>query len=560
MSYKDLKTFLKKLEESGELTKIATPVNSYLEISEITNRVSKGPTDKNKALLFENVKGYQIPVLINTLGSYKRMNLALGVNSFKEIAERIEKFLDKKVPDNLLGKLGMIPKLLEAASFPPKIVSNAPCQEVIITNPKEAMLDKLPIITAWPDDAAPFITMTAVITKDPKTGTRNVGMYRLQKLDNNTTCMHWHKHHDGAQNYIEAGSKDAINQVSTNQEISKVRAEMTDSLGKEVEQSGGTEKWEDGKLENDLRHCEESTLGGRRSNLTNVMEIASPLARNDVSRKMEVAVVIGCDPATMYSASAPLPPGIDEFLFAGFLRGSPVELVKCKTVDLEVPATSEIVLEGYVDLDELTVEGPFGDHTGFYSPAGLFPKFHITAMTHRKDPIYTTTIVGKPPMEDCYMGKATEQIFLPLIRVFLPEVVDLNLPFEGVFHNCAIVSIKKKYPAHAKKVINAIWGMGQMMFTKYIIVVDDDIDIHNLSNLAFHVLSNTDPKRDTIFTEGPTDILDHASNVMAISGKMGLDATRKWKSEGYMREWPQEMTMDKVTEELVTHKWKEYGI
>jgi len=532
MSYKDLRAFLKKLEELGELAKISTPVNPYLEISEITNRVSKGLTDKNKALLFENIPGYQIPVLINTLGSYKRMNIALGVNYFKEIAERIEKFLDKKIPDNLLGKLGIIPKLLEAASFPPKIVNSGQCQEVVITSPNEPMLDKLPIITAWPSDAAPFITMTVVVTKDPKTGTRNVGMYRLQKLNNNTTCMHWHKHHDGAQNYIE--------QLATSNEQ---RAMRTEELGQEV----ATE----------TRHCEERE---RRSNLTSVMEIASPSARNDVSRKMEVAVAIGCDPVVMYSASAPLPPGIDEFLFAGFLRGSSVELVKCKTVDLEVPATSEIVLEGYVDLDELTTEGPFGDHTGFYSPAGLFPKFHITAMTHRKDPIYTTIIVGKPPMEDCYMGKATEQIFLPLIRVFLPEVVDLNLPLEGVFHNCAIVSIKKKYPAHAKKVMNAIWGMGQMMFTKYIIVVDDNIDIHNLSNLAFHVFANTDPKRDSIFTEGPTDILDHASDVMAITGKMGLDATRKWKSEGYTREWPQEMVMDKATKELVNKRWKEYGL
>ena len=540
MSYKDLREFLKKLDGLGELAKISTQVNPYLEISEITNSVSKGPIDKNKALLFENIKGYQIPVLINTLGSYKRMNLALGVNSFKEIAERIEKFLDKKVPDNLLGKLGMIPKLLEAASFPPKLISSANCQEVVITNPDEPMLDKLPIITAWPSDTAPFITMTAVITKDPKTGTRNVGMYRLQKLDNNTTCMHWHKHHDGAQNYIEQRG-----------ERSEIRAEMTDKLGQEIESNGE---------EFGSRHCKESAFSGRRSNLTNVMEIALPLARNDVSRKMDIAVAIGCDPAVMYAASAPLPPGIDEFIFAGFLRGSPVELVKCKTVDLEVPATSEIVLEGYVDLDELTVEGPFGDHTGFYSPAGLFPKFHITAMTHRKDPIYTTIIVGKPPMEDCYMGKATEQIFLPLIRVFLPEVVDLNLPLEGVFHNCAIVSIKKKYPAHAKKVMNAIWGMGQMMFTKYIIVVDDDIDIHNLSNLAFHVFANTDPKRDSLFTEGPTDILDHASDVMAITGKMGLDATKKWKSEGYTREWPQEMVMDSATKELVKKQWKEYGL
>ena len=542
MTYRDLRTFIKKLEELGEIVRIATPVDPYLEISEITNRISKGEAEKNKALLFENIKGYQIPLLINTLGSYKRMGLALGVNSFKEIAQRIEKFLDKKVPDSLLGKLSMLPKLLEVASFPPKITNTAPCQEVVITNPNEPMLDKLPIITAWPQDAAPFITMTVVVTKDPKTKIRNVGMYRLQKINNNTTCMHWHKHHDGAQNYLEMGAG-----------RSEMRADRTDELGQEIEQSKETLRG----INHGTRHCEESTSGGRRS-LTSVMEIASPSARNDVSRKMKIAVAIGCDPAVMYAASAPLPPGIDEFLFAGFLRESPVELVKCKSVDLEVPASSEIVLEGYVDLDELTVEGPFGDHTGFYSMPGLFPKFHITAMTHRKDPIYTTIIVGKPPMEDCYMGKATEQIFLPLIRIFLPEVVDLNLPLEGVFHNCAIVSIKKKYPAHAKKVMNAIWGMGQMMFTKYIIVVDDDVNVHNISDVAFRVFANTDPKRDSLFTEGPTDILDHASSVSSITGKMGLDATRKWRSEGYSRQWPPEMIMDETTKDLVTKRWKEY--
>ncbi|MBI3591722.1 MAG: UbiD family decarboxylase [Candidatus Melainabacteria bacterium] len=537
MAYRDLRTFLKKLEELGELVRIICPVSPYLEISEITNRLSKGATEKNKALLFENVSGYQIPLLINTLGSYKRMNLALGVNSFKEIAERIEKFLDKKIPDDLLGKLSMLPKLAEAASFPPKIVSSAPCQEVVITNQEEPMLDKLPIITAWPGDAAPFITMTVVVTKDPKTGTRNVGMYRLQKINNTTTCMHWHKHHDGAQNYLEKAA---------GEEGVEVRGQKTDKLGLEIEANG------------DLTNAKSSVLLKERQ----AKDKEKSRLEQDFSgkRKMEVAVAIGCDPAVMYSASAPLPPGVDEFLFAGFLRGSPVELVKCKTVDLEVPATSEIVLEGYVDLNELTTEGPFGDHTGFYSLAGMFPEFHITAMTHKKDPIYTTIIVGKPPMEDCYMGKATEQIFLPLIRVFLPEVVDLNLPLEGVFHNCAIISIKKKYPAHGKKVINAIWGMGQMMFTKYVIVVDDDIDIHNLSNLAFHVFSNTDPKRDSVFTEGPTDILDHAASTMAISGKMGLDATRKWKSEGYIREWPSEMVMDEATKGLVTNRWKEYGL
>ena len=548
MSYRDLRDFLNKLEEAGELQKIVSAVDPYLEISEITNRVSKGSPDKNKALLFENVSGYQIPVLINTLGSYKRMNLALGVNSFKEIGNRIEKFLDKKVPDSLLGKLSMLPKLIEVASFPPKMTNHAPCQEVVITrdkNPNEPMLDKLPVITAWPEDAAPFITMTVVVTKDPKTGIRNVGMYRLQKIDNNTTCMHWHKHHDGAQNYIET--------VSSQQ--STTRAQRTDELGQEIEQ--------DGKISHrsSVQVKERQAKDVAMSNILSV-EKEKETSRRDFSgtKKMEVAVAIGCDPAVMYAASAPLPPGIDEFLFAGFLRSSPVELVKCKTVDLEVPATSEIVLEGYVDLDELTTEGPFGDHTGFYSMAGLFPKFHITAMTHRTNPIYTTIIVGKPPIEDSYMGKATEQIFLPLVRVFLPEVVDLNLPLEGAFHNCAIVSIKKKYPYHARKVMNAIWGIGQLMFSKYIVVVDDDVDVHNLSDVAFRVFANTDPKRDSLFTEGPTDILDHAATTMAISGKMGLDATRKWKSEGYMREWPGEMKMDEDTRKLVSKRWKEYGI
>lgn len=516
--YSDLREFLNRLSTEKEIIKIKEEVSPYLEISEITNRVCKGKPESNKALLFENVKNYQIPVLINTFGSMNRMHLALGVNSFKEITARIEMFLDKKIPDNIMGRLSMLPKFLEMASFPPKLVKEAPCQEVVITNIKEPILDKLPIITAWPKDAAPFITMSTVVTKDPNTGSRNVGMYRIQKIDNSTACMHWHKHHDGAQNYIE----------NSNHNVLSNRANRVDSLGEES-----------------------IFLQGERS--------ISLLEKSESSRKMEVAVAIGADPAVMYSGSAPLPPGIDEFLFAGFLRKKPVELVKCKTIDLEVPASSEIILEGYVDLDELTVEGPFGDHTGFYSPAGMFPKFHITAMTHRKNPIYTTIIVGKPPMEDCYMGKATEQIFLPLLKIFLPEVVDINLPWEGVFHNCAIISIKKKYPAHAKKVINAIWGMGQMMFTKYVIVVDEDVNVQNLSEAAFHIFANTDPKRDSIFTEGPTDILDHASSTMAITGKMGLDATRKWKSEGYVREWPEEMKMNTITKELVDKKWKNYG-
>ena len=524
--YRDLRSFLEKLEALGELKRVHTSVNPYLEISEITNCISKGDFKSNKALLFENVNNYQIPVLINTLGSLNRIQLALGVNSFKEIQERIEKFLTKKIPESVMEKLSMLKTLFELGSYTPKIVKDALCQEVVIKNPDEPMLDKLPIITAWPQDAGPFITMTAVVTKDPETGTRNVGMYRLQKINNNTTCMHWHKHHDGAQNYQEAVSAQGLHTI-----YDDLCRELT-----EKERTGGLENWKTGE------------------------KSIQVLERTQHSCRMEVAVAIGCDPVVMYSASAPLPKGIDEFLFAGFLRQAPVELVKCKTVDLEVPATSEIVLEGYVDLDELVVEGPYGDHTGFYSMPGMFPKFHITCMTHRKNPIYTTIIVGRPPIEDCYMGKATEQIFLPLIRVILPEITDINLPWEGVFHNCLIVSIKKKYPAHAKKVINAIWGLGQLMFSKYVIVFDDDINIHDLSNVAFHFFSNTDPKRDSIFTEGPTDILDHGSSVMGISGKIGFDATRKWKDEGYTRIWPQEMTMDDKTKELVSKRWKEYGL
>lgn len=527
MSYTDLRDFINKLEKEEELSRINVEVDPYLEISEVTNRVCKGEPEKNKALLFENIKGYQIPVLINSLGSFKRIHAAFNVNSFKEIAGRIEKFLDKKVPDSILGKLSMLPKLAEAAKFPPKMVNSAPCQEVVITDPKEPMLDKLPIITAWPQDAAPFITMTTVITKDPDSGVRNVGMYRMQKVDNSTTYMHWHKHHDGAQNFLKTTSQDSEKNQAVYDELCREAHEVSPD--------------EDGNK--------------------NIKLLSPPGSKeNKSSRKMEVAVAIGCDPAVMYSGSAPLPPGVDEFLFAGFLREKPVELVKAKTVDLEVPAHAEIILEGYVDLDELGVEGPFGDHTGFYSPAGMFPKFHITAMTHKQNPIYTTIIVGKPPMEDCYMGKATEQIFLPLMRMFLPEVVDLNLPWEGVFHNCAIVSIKKKYPAHARKVMSAIWGLGQMMFTKYIIVVDHDVDVQDLKEVAFNVFGNTDPKRDTMFSEGPTDILDHGSSVLGIVGKMGIDGTRKWKGEGYERIWPQEMTMDTPTKDLVDRKWEKYEI
>jgi 4-hydroxy-3-polyprenylbenzoate decarboxylase len=340
MSYKNIQEFLQTLKDNNELLEIDIPVSSDLEITEVTDRASKSTGFPNKALLFNKVEGYDIPVLTNAFGSFERMNLALGVNNIKEIAARIEEMLKPEVPDSLMGKVSMLPKLFEVGTFLPQVVKDAPCQEVVVTDMSQPVLDKLPILKCWPQDGGKFITLPLVVTKNPVTGTRNIGMYRLQKYDNTTTGMHWHKHHDGAKNFEEA---------------------------------------------------------------------------KKLGIKFEVAVAIGGDPAVTYAATAPLPPGIDEMIFAGFLRKKPVKLVKCKTVDLEVPADAEIVLEGYIDPDELRMEGPFGDHTGYYSLADMYPVFHITAMTHRKNPIYPATIVGKPPQEDCYMGKATEQIFLPVL-------------------------------------------------------------------------------------------------------------------------------------------------
>jgi 4-hydroxy-3-polyprenylbenzoate decarboxylase len=508
----NLKDFIKILEESNELIRIKREVSAELEITEITDRFSKLPDAENKALLFENVKGYNIPVLINSMGSLKRMNLALGVNDFEEVARRIEDLLEFKVPDSLVDKLKLLPKYGQIASFPPKMVSGlAPCQEVVITDPSQAMLDKLPILKCWPADGGPFITMPIVFTKDPSTGIRNIGMYRLQKLSNNTTGFHVHWHHDGAENLQKA--KDS-SKASTNEAI--LDLEKTEMHGTKI--SG-------------------SRFGGLR--------------------KIPVAVAIGADPALVYAATAPLPKMIDETIFAGFLRQKPVELVKCKTIDLEVPAEAEIILEGYVDLDELVWEGPFGDHTGFYSLAGDFPVFHVTAVTHRKNPIYLATIVGKPPQEDYYLGKATERIFRPLLKIIMPDVIDLNLPLEGVFHNCVIMKIKKRFPGHAKKVINAVWGSGQMSFSKFVIVVDHDVDIHNLSEVAWKVFANADPVRDTVFTQGPVDILDHASPIMGYGGKMGIDGTVKWKSEGFERDWPNEIKMSEEVKQKVDLIWSE---
>ena len=482
---KNIRDWLKQLKTQNELVQIDVPVSTHLEITEITDRVSKEQGQSNKALLFTNVKNYNMPVLINTFGSLKRMEMALGVQSFSEIQNRIKQLITPPKADSLVDKLKILPMLAEMGQYFPKIIkTTAPCQEIILTNSQQALLDLLPILTCWPDDGGPFITLPIVFTKDYETGQRNAGMYRLQKYNNTETGMHWHKHHDGNRLY-----------------------ENAKHLGKD---------------------------------------------------KIEVAVALGAPPAAIFSATAPLPPTIDEMMFAGFLQKSPVEMVKCKTIDLEVPSESEIIIEGYVLMDELRREGPFGDHTGYYSLADDFPVFHVTAITHRKDPIYATTIVGKPPQEDFYLGKATERIFLPLLKLFIPEVMDMNMPAEGVFHNCIILSIDKRYPGHAKKVMNSVWGFGQLMFSKYVVIVDKEIDVHNLSDVAFRVFNNTDPRRDTLMTDGPLDILDHASPMWAYGSKMGIDATIKWESEGFQREWPDEIIMDKSTKDLVENRWYEY--
>lgn len=518
MTYRDLRDFLKTLESEGELMRIDAEVSTDLEIAEITDRVSKSKDGQNKALLFTNVKGYEMPVLINLFGSMKRMCMSLETESLDDIAARIRELIKPKVPETLVDKLSFLPTLLEVGRFPPKLTHGAaPCQEVVIKDRSQAMLDKLPIIRCWPGDPAPFVTLPVVITRDPRSGIRNLGVYRLQKYNNNTTGMHWHKHHDGARNFEEAR---------------RMVSENSNGNGKGI-------------------HSEPPNYG-------TVFEAAAP-ATGKSGKRVEVACVLGAEPAVTYAATAPLPPDIDELVFAGFLRRNPVKLVKCVSIDLEVPANAEIVLEGYVEQSELQLEGPFGDHTGFYSPAGMFPVFHITAVTHRKNPIYQTTIVGKPPQEDCFLGKATERIFLPMLQMLVSEIVDMNLPWEGVFHNCAIIAIDKRYPGHARKVMSAVWGLGQMMFTKYVIVVDKHVNVHDYSEVALHVFGSVDPRRDLMFSEGPLDILDHSAPLFGFGSKVGIDATRKWQAEGHPREWPEEIIMSADVQERVSKRWQEYG-
>jgi 4-hydroxy-3-polyprenylbenzoate decarboxylase len=528
LAYDDLRDWIKALDRAGELKRIRTEADPILEIAEIADRVSKSRAiDKDqqgtvggKALLFENVKAYPgAQLLINQFGSARRMRLALEVDALDEIAERIRVFMDVKSPQGFLDKVKMLPMLAEMGKFFPKTVATGPCKE-IIQRDNFSLLD-FPILQCWPKDAGRFITLPCVITRDPKTRKRNVGMYRMQVYDERTTGMHWQRQKVAAEHYRDHIRTQAM----------KLGAPSFASFAK-----GGNAAAVD---------IMARSSGG-----------AMQAAGDRPSGKMEVAVAIGTEPALTFSAIVPAPPDVEEFIIAGFLRQKPVELVKCETVDLEVPANAEIILEGYVNLDELRTEGPFGDHTGFYSLEDEYPVFHVTCVTHRNDPIYATTVVGKPPQEDAWMGKAVERIFLPLMKLTIPELVDINLPIEGVFHNLMLVSIRKSYPGQARKVMNAIWSLGQAMFTKCIVVVDEDVDVQDIADVTLKVLNNIDPERDIQFTMGPVDSLDHAARLANYGSKMGIDATRKWSTEGFARPWPDEIVMDAKTRALVDGKWK----
>ncbi len=527
MAYDDLRSWIAALDRAGELKKISAEVDPILEITEIADRVSKSKTQKapgGPALLFQNIKGHPgSQVLINQFGSARRMKLALEVDSLNDVADRIRQFMDVKSPQGFLDKVKMLPMLAEMGKFFPKTISTGPCKEVIRRD--NFSLDYFPILKCWPKDAGRFITLPCVVTRDPNSGKRNVGCYRMQVYDQHSTGMHWQRQKVAAEHYRE-----------------RMRAAVSEdpTLPQKSAEGWGTRAAVDVMAR---------SSGG------------SVLIKGDrPSGKMEVAVAIGTDPAITFSAIVPAPPDIEEYLIAGFLRQKPVELVKCETVDLEVPASSEIVLEGHVHLDELRTEGPFGDHTGFYSLEDLYPVFHISCITHRKDPIYSTTIVGKPPMEDGFMGKAVERIFLPLMKLTIPEIVDINLPVEGVFHNLMLVSIKKSYPGQARKVMNAVWSLGQAMFTKCIVVVDEDVDVQDIADVTLKALNHIDPERDIQFMLGPVDSLDHASRLPNYGSKMGIDATRKWPSEGFQRPWPDEILMDEKTKALVDRKWKDLGL
>ncbi|MBI2834246.1 MAG: menaquinone biosynthesis decarboxylase [Acidobacteria bacterium] len=460
--FRDLNDFITALDKRGDLARLGEPVSPDLEIAAVTDRASKAPGG-GPALLFEHPAGYDIPVATNVFGSIDRMCLALGVNTLDDLARDINELTTPKIPTGLVDAIKMLPSLARLRDLMPRTVGDAPCHEVVR---RDGSLEEFPILRCWPEDGGRYITFPLVITKDPETGIRNVGMYRMQVFDGRTTAMHWQRHKGGAQHY-----------------------RVAERLG----------------------------------------------------RRLEVAVALSPDPVLAYAATAPMPEGLDEFLLAGFLSRDRVDLVKCLTVDLEVPASAHIVLEGYVEPGERRREGPFGDHTGFYSLEDDFPVFHIQCITRRRRPVYLTTVVGIPPMEDYYLGKASERIFLPLIRRTLPEIVDMHFPAAGIFHNLVVVSIDKRYPGHARKIMNAFWGLGQLMFSKTIVVVDRDVDVQDEREVTWIVGTHVDPERDIQFTRGPMDDLENASPLPAYGSKMGIDATRKWPSEGFTRDWPKRL-------------------
>ncbi|HEY2374470.1 MAG TPA: menaquinone biosynthesis decarboxylase [Gemmatimonadaceae bacterium] len=490
MTLDTLRAFVESLDAAGELVRITRPVSLDREACEIADRVMKQP-DGGRAILFEHpvlMSGERsdYPVAINLFGSMHRMATSLGVRDLDEIGARITSLLELKVPEGFVAKLALLPRLLEAGRFPPRVRSGTPpCQEVVWRD-ADVDIDRLPLMKCWPDDGGAYITFPMVITRDPRRGIRNVGMYRIMQTGKTTLAMHWQRHKVGAAHWREMAER---------------------------------------------------------------------------GERMHVCIALGADPPSMYSASAPLPPTVDEFLFAGFVRGKPVSLAKAVTCDLEVPAEADFVLEGYIDPAEpLVTEGPFGDHTGFYSLADLYPQVHITAVTMRKEPIFPCTIVGRPPMEDFYLGHATERIFLPLLKLTIPEIVDYHMPAEGIFHNLVFVSIKKEYPGQAYKVMNALWGQGLMSLAKVLIIVDGWVNVRDPREAWWVALNNIDPQRDARFTMGPMDVLDHSSRAFTYGSKMGLDATRKLPEEGFVREWPDVITMDDETKRRVDRMWSELGV
>jgi 4-hydroxy-3-polyprenylbenzoate decarboxylase len=551
--YTDLRDWIKQLEKAGELRRISVPVSPYLEMAEIADRTAKlgkgTPRAGGPALLFENITGYpSARVLMNQFGSERRMKLALETDSLDAIADRIRTLIHPESPTSLLDKIKLLPKLAQVGSFFPKVVSarDAACKQVIhraaADGGKGIDLLELPVLTTWPQDGGPFITLPCVVTRDPKTAKRNVGMYRMQVYDGQTTGMHWQRQKVAAE-HLRDRLRAATN-PATDAGASHLASEMWDRTASNL------------SARVDIMA---QTSGGIAA-AANPTSIPATTLTKVRGGRMEVAVAIGTDPATTFSAIVPAPPEVEEYLIAGFLRGKPVELVKAETVDLEVPAHAEYILEGYVNLGELRTEGPFGDHTGFYTMEDQYPVFHITCISHRKDPIYAATVVGKPPMEDAWMGKAVERIFLPLMQLTLPEIVDVCLPPEAVFHNLMIVAIRKSYAGHARKVMNGIWSMGQAMFTKCVIVVDEDCDVQDLAEVTLRVANNIDPERDIQFTLGPVDTLDHASRLPNYGSKMGIDATRKWPAEGFSRPWPPMLKQDPAVTARVDALWKKLGI